>query len=90
MGLFRESNTQFRWTMAAAFLVCSAYIGAFVIIRLRETSEECGLNRVDFPRGNLRTVYRPLIGFDRYLNYNVVYEGEIDEARFGNNYFCGE
>ena len=90
MRFFDEDNRRFEWTMGIAVLLAVLYIGSFCVIRVRASSDDCGLRRIDFPTKPIRTVYRPLIELDKQINYNVIYQTEIDEVRFAAKYFCGE
>ena len=76
--------------MGVAILLALLYIVSFGVVRGRASSDDCGLRWVDFPTGAIRTVYRPLIVFDKQLNRDVVYEAEVDEVSFAARYFCGE
>ena len=73
-----------------AILLVGIYIGSFCVFRIRATSDECSLRWIDFPTGVLRVFYRPLISIDKLMDTSVLYEGEADELRFAQQYFCGE
>lgn len=90
MRFFGADNRRFEWTMAIAVLIIVIYVLSFCIIRYQATSDECGLRRVDFPGVVARLVYRPLISIDKMADNRVVYNGEVDEVRFAQKYFCGE
>lgn len=90
MRFFDEDNRRFEWTMMAAILFAVFYIGSFCMIRVRASSDDCSLQWVDFPRGAIRIVYRPMIVLDKQINHDVLYRDEVDEVRFAMKYFCGE
>ena len=90
MRFFDEDNKRFEKTFGVGALLALVYIGSFFFIRtLTYSDDDCRRRWIYFPAG-IRTVYRPLIVWDKFFNDDVFYEGELDEIRFAKKSFCGE
>jgi hypothetical protein len=87
---FDKNHRAFGRAILYLVLFTIIYVGSFCVIRASSSSEECSLVTVDIATDGLCFVYRPMIGFDKYLNRNVIYSYEIDEVRSAKHYFCGE
>lgn len=91
MRFFDEDNRQFEKALATTALLALSYVGSFLLIRsLTASDDDCRRRWIHFPTGVIRMVYRPLIVWDKFLNDDVFYEGDIDEIRFARKQGCGE
>lgn len=91
MRFFDEDNKKFQKTLATSAVLAIIYIGSFWLIRSNTShDDDCRRQWIDFPTGAVRTLYRPLIVWDKYLNDDLLYMGEIDEFRLARQQNCGE
>ncbi len=72
---------------AATILAFAAYVAIFAGIVSKNSDQDCTLKWVDFPKGHVRTVFRPLISLHKLLDQKVLYTGKLDETRSD---YCGE
>jgi len=85
--IFDNDRERFHMVAAGALVGFVAYVVLFVGIVYANTTQECVLQWVDFPKGPSRVVFRPLISLHKLLDRNVIYTDEPDETRSD---FCGE
>ena len=91
MRFFDGDNKKFEKTLAMSAVLAVVYIASFWLIRSHTSYvDDCRRQWIDFPTGSMRTVYRPLIVWDKYLNDDLLYIGEIDEIRLARQSGCGE
>jgi hypothetical protein len=78
-GFFDEDNNRFEWTALVLVFLLLVYVGSFVLLRSENTfpceEDGCSYERVEFPGGFARTVYAPLINWDKML-YDVRYDSD--------------
>lgn len=91
MGFFDNDNKKFEKTLAMSAVLVVLYIGSFWLIRSKTSfDDDCRRQWIDFPTGAVSTLYRPLIDWDKYLNDDLLYMGEVDPFRLARQQNCGE
>lgn len=81
------TRDRFQIATVITFFAFVVYVAVFIGLVRENTSRECTLVWVDFPKGSSRTIFRPLIETHKLWDENVLYAGETDETRRD---FCGE